>query len=120
MNEAAEQGSGVSNAASSTGTTICEVFRSPRREGLYLYVKREDGLSKVPEALLNRFGQPESALIFRLSADRRLAQANAADVLDALVEPGYYLQMPPADDTPDSDSSSDAANDSREDADLRC
>ena len=113
MSDSAEQESGAGNAASSTGTTVCEVFRSPRREGLYLYVKREDGLSKVPEALLDRFGEPESALIFRLSADRRLAQANAADVLSALVEPGYYLQMPPAEDNRDADSGADAGFDPR-------
>ncbi|MEM9758991.1 MAG: YcgL domain-containing protein [Pseudomonadota bacterium] len=95
----------ASNAesASTSGVTLCEVFRSPRREGLYLYVKREDGLDRVPPALLDHFGQPESALVFRLTTERRLARANAAEVLDALESPGYYLQMPPAHVDGDSD-----------------
>ncbi|MEL7044263.1 MAG: YcgL domain-containing protein [Pseudomonadota bacterium] len=98
----------ASAAARSSGVTLCEVFRSPRREGLYLYVKREEGLDRVPAALLDHFGEPESALVFRLTADRRMARANAADVLRALENPGYYLQMPPAQDSRDTDPDLDA------------
>lgn len=84
-------------AATSTpeGTVLCEVFRSPRREGMYLYVQRSDGLTQVPESLLERFGSPQSALVFRLHGQRRLARASATEVLNALVERGFYLQMPP-------------------------
>jgi len=84
---------------------LCEVFRSPRREGLYLYVPREKGLTQVPEALLESFGKPESALVFRLAADRRLARVAASDVLAALQDRGYYLQMPPSHAPGDADAS---------------
>jgi uncharacterized protein YcgL (UPF0745 family) len=77
-------------------TVLCEVFRSPRREGLYLYVRRDEGLARVPEALLASFGTPQSALVFRLSEDRRLARVSAGEVLAALRERGFYLQLPPA------------------------
>lgn len=75
---------------------ICQVFRSPRRDGMYLYVDRAEGLARVPEALLKTFGSPEHALVLRLDGRRRLANADARAVLDALAEQGFYLQMPPS------------------------
>lgn len=62
---------------------------------MYLYVDAGDDLSAVPEALLERFGRPVEALSLMLSADRPLARADAARVLAAIEEEGYYLQMPP-------------------------
>lgn len=83
------------SASTPTGTVLCEVYRSPRREGMYLYVQHSDGLAQVPESLLERFGRPQSALVFRLHGQRRLARASAMEVLNALMERGFYLQMPP-------------------------
>lgn len=74
---------------------LCEVFRSPRKEGMYLFVKREEGLERVPEALLSMFGDPESALVFALEPSRKLALADTVTVLAALESEGYYVQMPP-------------------------
>ena len=74
---------------------ICQVFRSPKREGMYLYVRKQEGLERVPEELLGQFGTPEPALIFKLSPDRKLARANAGEVMAALKDKGYFLQLPP-------------------------
>ncbi|MFK8043188.1 YcgL domain-containing protein [Congregibacter sp.] len=74
---------------------LCEVFRSPKKEGMYLFVKREEGLARVPETLLAMFGSPESALVFALESSRKLALADAATVLAALESEGFYVQMPP-------------------------
>ena len=93
-------GSGAARAV------VCEVFRSPRSEGMYLYVDKRDGLARVPEDLLAAFGPPQSALVFRLDAQRRLARVPAQKVLDALADPGFYLQLPPA--PPGADSSREA------------
>ncbi|MEM6301678.1 MAG: YcgL domain-containing protein [Pseudomonadota bacterium] len=73
---------------------ICEVFRSPRKEGMYLYVAKTDGLTRVPEALLKSFGTPVPALSFVLDQDRTLAHADPKDVYERLTSDGYYLQMP--------------------------
>lgn len=75
---------------------LCEVFRSPRTEGMYLYVERGANLERVPEELLKAFGTPESALVFHLRPDRRLAQADPLVVLGDIAARGFYLQMPPA------------------------
>ncbi|MEO0435298.1 MAG: YcgL domain-containing protein [Pseudomonadota bacterium] len=73
---------------------LCEVFRSPRKEGMYLYVAKTDGLSRVPEALLKSFGAPQPALSFVLDQARTLANADPQDVRERLQADGYYLQMP--------------------------
>ncbi|MCG6657267.1 YcgL domain-containing protein [Halomonas campisalis] len=75
---------------------LCEVFKSPRKDEMYLYVDKRTGLAEVPEALLERFGEPRSAMTLILSADKRLGRAKAADVMAAIRNKGFYLQMPPA------------------------
>lgn len=78
---------------------ICDIFRSSKEEGLYLYVKREEGLKHVPEALLTRFGKPQSAMTLVLTPERKLARTTAERVLECLEDPGYYLQLPPRPET---------------------
>jgi len=75
---------------------LVTIYRSPREEGLYLYVAHEDSLKHVPEDLLKHFGRPEEAMRLHLDENRKLARANAQDVLSALQIKGYYLQLPPS------------------------
>lgn len=71
------------------------VYRSSRRQEMYLYVDADADLGDVPEALLSQFGRPIEALSLLLTRERKLARAEAAEVLDRIAEQGYYLQMPP-------------------------
>ena len=73
---------------------ICTIYRSPKQEGMYLYVDKSEDLARVPEALLQRFGKPEQAMTLVLHPERPLARADINKVLAALEEPGYFLQMP--------------------------
>ena len=77
---------------------LCEVFKSSRKEGLYLYVDKRQGLVDVPESLIEHFGKPLPAMTLILTPDKTLGRAKAADVMAAIGEKGYYLQMPPAKD----------------------
>lgn len=77
---------------------LCKIYRSPKQSGMYLYVNHEGDLKPVPEALLTRFGKPELAMPIMLDPERKLARVDIADVLKALAEQGYYLQMPPRPD----------------------
>jgi uncharacterized protein YcgL (UPF0745 family) len=74
---------------------LCQVYRSPRRQEMYLYVERSEGLERVPKPLLQDFGEPLEVMIVHLDGQRRLARADAAKVLDQIREQGFYLQMPP-------------------------
>lgn len=74
---------------------ICEIYRSPKEEGMYLYVKKEEGLSKVPEALLKMFGRPQQAMVLLLTPGKKLAHASVEKVAESLEAQGFYLQLPP-------------------------
>jgi len=77
---------------------LVSVFRSRRRDGMYLYVDRREGTARVPAALLDLFGTPEHAMDLLLTPERKLAHAVAADVLAGIRDRGFFLQMPPLPD----------------------
>ena len=76
---------------------LVKVYRTRRRTDLYLYVDHAEDLTRVPEELLARFGEPVVALSVNLTPDRKLARAGAPEVLAAIEEQGYFLQLPPQD-----------------------
>ncbi|QGZ31785.1 YcgL domain-containing protein [Stutzerimonas stutzeri] len=74
---------------------ICSIYKSPRKNEMYLYVDRSEALARVPEALLAAFGTPQHAFDMVLTPARKLAREDIATVLDNLEKQGYHLQMPP-------------------------
>ncbi len=74
---------------------LCQIYRSPRQQEMYLYVEKAQGLEKIPEDLLQRFGEPEAIMLVHLDGKRQLARANADEVIAKIEEQGFYLQMPP-------------------------
>lgn len=74
---------------------LIEIFRSPRKQEMYLYVDKSAGFGEVPEPLLKQFGEPETVMTLLLTPERKLARANAAEVLQKIEEQGFFLQMPP-------------------------
>ena len=61
-------------------------------------------LSVLPEVLLQRFGTPQFSFCFELTPERVLATTDAGTVHAAIVDQGFYLQLPPrvmAAETPD-------------------
>ncbi|MBQ0713466.1 MAG: YcgL domain-containing protein [Porticoccus sp.] len=77
---------------------ICSIYRSPKEEGMYLYVDKKNDLESVPEALLKRFGKPELAMTLLLTPEKKLARADVKRVLEMIEEKGFYLQIPPRPD----------------------
>ena len=77
---------------------ICSIYRSPRKNEMYLYVLKSDALESVPEGLLGVFGKPVHAFDLVLSPERALAREDINLVLEHLDTQGYHLQMPPAED----------------------
>lgn len=74
---------------------VCQVYRSQRHDGMYLFVDKQEGLTRVPESLLAHFGAPEPSFVFLLTPERSLERVPAERLLEALNKEGYYLQMPP-------------------------
>lgn len=74
---------------------LCSIYRSPKKEGMYLYVDKKEGLERLPESLLKIFGKPQFAMTLLLKPERKLARVDREDVIKGIAEQGYYLQMPP-------------------------
>ncbi|EWC39798.1 YcgL domain-containing protein [Stutzerimonas stutzeri] len=77
---------------------ICSIYKSPRKDGMYLYVEKRDALKRVPEGLLAAFGPPQLAFEMVLTPERQLAREDISKVLTNIEKQGYHLQMPPAED----------------------
>lgn len=77
---------------------ICEIFKSPRKDEMYLYVDKTEGMERVPEALLEVFGHPVSVTTMLITPEKKLARAEADKVMKEIRANGFYLQMPPAKD----------------------
>ncbi|MGA0839238.1 MAG: YcgL domain-containing protein [Pseudomonadales bacterium] len=75
---------------------VVRVYRSPRRAEMYLYVDFTEDLARVPAVLLEQFGAPHPVMTLKLTEDRKLARADAPQVLAQIERAGFYLQMPPA------------------------
>lgn len=87
---------------------LVSVFKSLRRAEMYLYVDKKQGLKAVPELLIKQFGKAGHVFDLLLDENRKLARARARDVLLAIDDKGFYLQMPPGEEassTPDSKAS---------------
>ena len=75
---------------------ICQVFKSSKKAEMYLYVDKKVGVERVPEALMEVFGQPEHAMVLLITPTKKLARVDTEKLLSEISEKGYYLQMPPA------------------------
>ena len=61
---------------------VCQVFRSSRKQEMYLYVDKSRGLQDIPDALMAQFGEPTPVMVLLLTPEKKLARANVAAVLD--------------------------------------
>lgn len=77
---------------------ICSVFKSPRKNEMYLYVDKKEGLARVPAELLTIFGTPKLVFDLLLTPERKLAREDTVQVLANIEQQGYHLQMPPVEE----------------------
>jgi uncharacterized protein YcgL (UPF0745 family) len=73
----------------------CEVYRCGKKADTYLYVKDGVDLEDLPDELLDLLGELTPFLKLELSESSKLARVETDDVLLALADQGYYLQLPP-------------------------
>ncbi|MDG6882362.1 YcgL domain [Phocoenobacter uteri] len=74
---------------------ICAIYRSSKKEGMYLYIEKKEDFSSLPEELLNSFGKPQFAMLFNLKGEKQLRIASNDEVLNTIKQQGFYLQVPP-------------------------
>lgn len=72
----------------------CYIYRSSIKDGLYVYLADEDGLSNLPEPVLKQLGTPEFSMTLDLHPGRKLGKEDAMVVLANLKSQGFHIQMP--------------------------
>lgn len=73
---------------------LCAIYKSKKRDGMYLYVAKRNYFDDVPEGLRQAFGTPIFVMLFNLEGAKPLAQADKSEVLRQIQTNGFYLQMP--------------------------
>lgn len=74
---------------------LCSIYRSPKHEGMYIYVPKKELFEQVPEVLMKKIGTPGHVMDLLLTPDRTLARVDVKEVMSKISEQGFYLQMPP-------------------------
>jgi uncharacterized protein YcgL (UPF0745 family) len=80
-----------------THSTPCAIYKSLKKDGLYLYLRDREMLAKLPDVLLQNIGNTELVMELELTPERQLARADVNEVIRSLEEKGFYVQMPPRD-----------------------
>lgn len=75
------------------------VYRSSKKRDTYLFVRRGQPWEELPESLRTVFGQPVHSMDLILTPDRKLARTTGRQVLEALAEKDFFLQMPEEQDS---------------------
>lgn len=58
-------------------------------------MRKKDSFDELPDTLKELFGRGITAMDMLLTEDKKLARADAAKVLESIIEKGFYLQLPP-------------------------
>lgn len=74
---------------------LCAIYKSSKKDEMYLYVAKRDDFSRVPSELLSVFGKPQFVMLFNLAGEKRLVRAINQEVQEKIENDGFYLQLPP-------------------------
>ena len=75
-------------------TLTCSIYKSTRKTNAYLFVPENTKLETLPAPLLQVLGKLEYVMNLSLNKKKKLAQADAHNVIHAINSQGYYLQLP--------------------------
>ncbi|WP_144776670.1 YcgL domain-containing protein [Marinobacter maritimus] len=70
------------------------VFRSSKKSDTYLYVRRGQKWDELPESLRAIFGKPVHSMDLVMTPQRTLARTTGEQVLNAIADKDFFLQMP--------------------------
>ncbi|MFO7994113.1 MAG: YcgL domain-containing protein [Marinobacter sp.] len=77
-----------------TAKTFVSVFRSSKKVDTYIYVRRGQIWDDLPDSLREIFGSPVHAMDLIMTPERKLARTSGRQVLDAIADKDFFLQMP--------------------------
>ncbi len=74
---------------------LCFIYKSLKKNELYLYLNKKDDFSSVPEELFKSLGRLEFVMELELTPQRKLAREDVVKVMASLEKKGFHMQMPP-------------------------
>ena len=77
----------------------CEVYRSNRKAGTYLFVADAEDLGNLPDDLKARLEPLEWVMAIDLAERETLVATRPATVIDSIESRGFFLQLPPGEET---------------------
>ena len=77
-------------------SVTCFIYKTNKREEMYLYVSEKDKFEDVPDPVMRQFPIPEFVMELELTAERKLGREDVMVVMGNLQEQGFHLQMPPS------------------------
>ncbi|MFM8342673.1 MAG: YcgL domain-containing protein [Methylomonas sp.] len=73
----------------------CYIYKSLKKDELYLYLDKKDDFSAIPDSLMQSFGRLSFVMALELTPERKLARENSEKVIESLNNQGFFVQMPP-------------------------
>ena len=72
----------------------CAVYKSQKKDEMYVFIPTTTPLSDLPEELLKVLGQAEMVMTLKLTPEKKMARGTADVVIKSIEEQGFHLQMP--------------------------
>ncbi len=79
---------------------LCVILKSSKKADTYLYLPKDADFDTLPETLQKLFTPQQTVMTLFVKPDKKLARFTGAELLQYFEDPGYYVQLPPAHDTP--------------------
>lgn len=73
----------------------CSIYKHPKKNEMYLYVKKDVDFNELPQELTSQFANPVFVMDLLLTKDRKLARENIETVMENINSKGFHLQLPP-------------------------
>lgn len=74
---------------------LCFIYKSLKKDELYIYLDKKDDFSSIPETLFKSLGRLQFVMELQLSPERKLAREDISRVMASLKSKGFFVQMPP-------------------------
>lgn len=74
---------------------LCFIYKSLKKDALYLYLDKKDDFSAIPDALFKSLGSLQFVMELQLSPERKLAREDVNKVIASIEGKGFFIQMPP-------------------------
>ncbi len=79
---------------------LCVVLRSPKKADTYLYLPKDADFEALPDVLQALFTPQQVAMNLLVKPEKKYARLTGAELLEHFNDPGYFMQLPPAHDSP--------------------